>query len=330
MKYEQHSSPPPEGLIPATLAHLVTGQTLFLSDPRRTPVVIARVDTATASFAVRVLAFEDAGASWDLPLWDVSKFLTDPQADRLTHLQQTALQNRASALRQHTAIAVQTQDRTRSQQDIAAALQDARAWLARAHPNLPADAGALLNSTEANPDWSAACAGFLRHKGVQSMDLAFATQYASNPHASEVIKGHRIVLAQMGLCPYQGDILRDPEALQGKWSRSARRAHIVARLGFMAAMLEQLELAALPLYRVVCSDTRLTPPRNTGFVSASFSRDVALSLFTAGQTTRSAALYWQSVPGTRLFLSFLETPALSRKFQEAEAVLLFDPTARPF
>jgi hypothetical protein len=48
-------------------------------------------------------------------------------------------------------------------------------------------------------------------------------------------------------------------------------------------------------------------------------------MFDAGPATRVAALYRQDVSIERLFMSYVETAAMNRRFQEAEALLLADP-----
>jgi hypothetical protein len=162
------------------------------------------------------------------------------------------------------------------------------------------------------------------------LDKNFVQQFASNPNAGETVKGHRIVLAEMGLCPYDGPIVRDPKTFEGEWSKARRSEHILTRLAFMHAVFERFQLKAIPLFRTVYSRSTLNAPRNTGFVSSTFSQDVALSLFRSGQNTNMAAMYWQEVPVERVFMSYFETATLSEKYQEAEAVLLFDPNNRVF
>jgi hypothetical protein len=48
----------------------------------------------------------------------------------------------------------------------------------------------------------------------------------SNPYSGEFVKGHRIVLAELGLAEYRDRILRDERTLAGAWSKAARGAHI--------------------------------------------------------------------------------------------------------
>ena len=46
--------------------------------------------------------------------------------------------------------------------------------------------------------------------------------------------------------------------------------------------------------------------------------------------SRAAALWRQRVPSERTLMTFLETRAMSRRFHEAEAILLADPSNQAF
>jgi hypothetical protein len=65
------------------------------------------------------------------------------------------------------------------------------------------------------------------------------------------------------------------------------------------------------------------PPDNRTFVSATFSRDVAMSHFESGTARASRVLLRQAVPINRVFMTYYETPQMNAPFKEAEAVLLF-------
>jgi hypothetical protein len=71
------TSPAPvsdDGFVLADLAQLVAGSRGRMLDPRRTPVEVTEVKPRSGSFVVRVCAFEDAGAEWELPLYAISSF----------------------------------------------------------------------------------------------------------------------------------------------------------------------------------------------------------------------------------------------------------------
>lgn len=326
MEYARHSAPLEGQLEQAGLGHLVIGATLYLKDPRNTPIKVLSLEVQTATIVGCVADFEDVGAIWKLPFWDVSNFRVAPSAKEISCADQKKFGDRCTALNKTQQIAACAADREQTETEIARLEIKIRSWLGQHFADLPVLSGAMTDGVMPCVHWSAAFDAFIACADLADIDQAFAAQFASNPNASEMIKGHRIVLAQMGLVGYNGHIVRDPQTFQGAWSRERRRAHIVTRLAFMRVQASMLGLVELAVFRTIYSDGRLSAPRNTGFVSATFSAVVAAALFRSGQKTRCATLSWQQVPTGRLFMSYFETPALSARFQEAEAVLLFDPS----
>lgn len=152
----------------------------------------------------------------------------------------------------------------------------------------------------------------------------------TNPRAGEIVKGHAIVLAELGLCAYRGKAPRDPDLLAGPWSRPRRADHLLWCLAFTHALWLSLDRRELTLYRAAATDGAFQPPRPVTLISATFSREVADSHFQGGPTTRVAVLWRQRVPVERALMTFLETQAMNQRFHEAEAILLADPSNGAF
>jgi hypothetical protein len=137
----------------------------------------------------------------------------------------------------------------------------------------------------------------------------------SNPNSGELVKGHRIVIAELGLVAYAGKVVRDPGLFDDPWSRQRRAEHVLARLGFVHALFARLGHDHLVLYRGLSAE---------GPVHPTFSRDVAMSLFESGSDRATRVLLRQAVPVDRVFMTYYETPQMNAPFKEAEAVLLYD------
>jgi hypothetical protein len=154
------------------------------------------------------------------------------------------------------------------------------------------------------------------------MEQAFAERYVSNPGAGELVKGHRIVLAELGLAPYVGKIVRDPGLFAGSWSRERRAEHILARLAFVPELFRAAGHETVTLWRGMSTEQPLEPLPPQSFVSATFSREVAKSHFAGTERSVASALYRNVVPVERLFMTYVETEAMNLQFLEAEAVLI--------
>jgi hypothetical protein len=138
------------------------------------------------------------------------------------------------------------------------------------------------------------------------------------------VKGHQIVLAELGLVPFEGRQVRDPELFGGAWGKERRADHILHRLSFVRELFERLGHPSLVLYRGFSCQGQPTPRVNKSFISATFSVDVAMSHFNNKDQASTGTLLRQSVPVERLFMSFLETAQMNQTYREAEAVLLHD------
>jgi hypothetical protein len=167
-------------------------------------------------------------------------------------------------------------------------------------------------------------------RGLEQLDHEFSATFVSNPASGELVKGHAIVLAELGLCPYRGKVVRHADLFTGQWSKARRAEHLVTRLAVGQELFARWGIDTVTVYRGAAVDGPLPAPRSSSFVSATLSRDVATAHFDGGPTTQTAVLWRQDVPVTRLFMTFLETREMNARFHEAEAVLIADPHNHAF
>ncbi len=319
-------APPDSQFEPGELCHLVIGNAGRLLDPRRTPVAVVDVKPESGTFAIRIDDFEDKGAHWEIPFEDVSKYqfalgsrgASDSTVDEFRR----AIARFDRPLRIACDPKVASATAAKLNEERAAAIQ----WL-QTNSQFFAE-----NRTLPDPDTRKGDAllyrdlrAFMEVLDVWEIEEAFARQYVSNPNSGDLVKGHRIVLAELGLVAYQGKVVRDPGLFEGTWSRGQRARHVLTRLAFVAAVFQRAGYDRVPLYRGVSTERPMEPADNRTFVSATFSRAVAMSHFDSGSALATRALYHQAVPIERLFMTYYETAQMNEPFKEAEAVLLFDP-----
>ena len=72
---------PNSAFLPGRIAHLRPGRTGRVLDPRRTPVRVIDLDDRRGYFQVEIMAFEDAGATWLVPLEQVTHYQFSPGED---------------------------------------------------------------------------------------------------------------------------------------------------------------------------------------------------------------------------------------------------------
>lgn len=312
---------------PGTLAHLAAGARGRLLDPRRTPVSVVEVQADIGFVLIRVEAFEDAGAVWQVPLEQVGHYQFEPAGPRASAAAMAHMEAAIGRLARNEVVWADAVARTRAEARLRQSQAGAADWL-DAHSAFLAQGGALPDPSTRRGDTRLAgdLEAYLRALALRDMEHAFSRSYVSNPGAGEIVKGHRIVLAELGMADYGGAIVRDPATFAGAWARERRADHIIGRLGFVRALFERLGVMRVTLWRGLSTSERLRRRGGRSFVSTSFAESVARSHYGSGGRTR--VLVCREVPVKRLFMTYLETAAMNDRFLEAEAVVLEVPDDR--
>jgi hypothetical protein len=326
---EEHPAPD-SAFAPGKLRQLVVGNRGRLLDARRTPVTIVDVAPERGSFVVRVEAFEDTGARWELGLEEIERFQFVRTATPVTDAVLAEIQASAARFDRDLSIECDQAVRVDSLLRLQQSRDDATAWLAKRTSELRIDVAEHVRRREGHPAVYALLNEFLIEHDLHELEHGFTGSFVTNPRAGEIVKGHAIVLAELGLCDYCGKTPRDPDLFTGPWSRPRRADHLLWRLAFTQALWLSLDRRELTLYRATATDGPLQPLRPATLISATFSREVADAHFQGGPTTRVAVLWRQRVRIERALMTFLETQAMNQRFHEAEAVLLADPSSGAF
>lgn len=314
---------PDSDFAPGELHHLVPGNRGRMLDPRRTPVAIGRVDPDLGTFEIEVLAFEDRGARWRIEVERVSTFQFPLDAPHADVALLAALAAAVARFDHSLDIPIDPRARARTR----ARLRDAE----RAAVSALGEAPRIdLDTRLGDASIQRALHGHLAALALTDIEAGFAECYASNPSSGELVKGHEIVIARLGLVPYHGKVARDPSLFGDGWSEEQRAEHVVARLGFVRAMLRAAGHDRVWLYRGLSAEGPLRAPPARTFVSTTFDRAVAESIASGGPATVVSTLIGQLVPVERVFMTFIETVELNCVYHEAEAILLADRRNRAF
>lgn len=311
---------------PGTLRHLVPRNRGRLLDPRRTPITVVEVRPDVGFVDVRIEDFEDAGATWEVPLEEVDHYQFEAGAARAGDHAVAEMRAAIERFDRPLEIEARAQDLARTEQRIEQHRAEADRWLGSSSRFL-ATGRPLPDPTmrRGDPLLAADLETYLREHDLWAIESAFATRFVSNPRSGETVKGHRIVLAELGLADYGGSIVRDPATFAGDWSRDRRADHVLARLGFVRALFGRHGIDEVSLWRGVSAGSPLEARRGRTFVSASFDEVVARSLLEGGADRPVRALHHASVPVEQLFMTYHETSAMNDRFHEAEAVILDRP-----
>jgi len=315
---------PDSEFVPGTLAHLVVGNEGRLLDPRRTPIRIVGLVPATGEFVVEILAFEDRGARWEVPYEEIDRYQFPRGSAEAVPSAVGEFEEAVRRFDEPLEIPADARERDRAEREILELRHAASEWLETRSRFLASGEPLEPRAREGIPALWADLRAFMEEHALWDVEDAIATQYVRNPHSGELVKGHRMVLAELGLAAFAGKKVRDPALFSGAWSRARRRKHILARLAFVRALFAKAGRPRVVLYRGLSWDGLPEPPRNGGLVSATFDLAVATSHFEGHGRMESGLLLRQAVPVERLFMSCLETVQMNEHYKEGEAVLFGD------
>ena len=291
-------------------------------------MTVVAVDPAKGAFELEIGAFEDAGARWELPLDDVTRFQFADAGATIAGDALIALEAAMARFDRELAIDCDPGVRDRTLRRVA----EARGSLAlelRLAGSERIDLVLQISRREGDTRLYGALEEAME-RGLAELELELARTFVSNPGSGEHVKGHAIVLAELGLCPFRGRVVRDPELFDGDWCKERRAEHIVTRLAFTQAMYAGWGLDTVTAFRGAAVDGPIAEPAPASLVSATLSREVAAEHFKGGPSTRTAVMWRQEVPLRRLFMSFMETRAMNDRYREGEIVLLAEPGNRAF
>jgi hypothetical protein len=312
---------------PGELRHLVAGNRGRLMDPRRTPVHVTGVCPETGFFEVEIDAFEDAGTRWLVPLESVASYQFAAGGATAADADLEALRVAAARCDLQITYAAGSLAREHAHARLARECSRADSWLRGRGVPASFDPRPFIESRSGWPDAQDWLSGYLAGRALDDIEEQITSAYVSNPWAGDLMLGHLIVMAELGLGALTARAPRDPGIFEGAWGRQRRADHILARTGFTRALWSRAGTEVM-LYRgAAFHDRPVTPDspsrRQTPLISATFSRLVAESHFRSPNAA-AAALYRQRLAPELLFMTFLETAAMNCQFREAEAVLLAD------
>ncbi len=305
---------------PGSLVQLAVGNRGRLLDPRRTPVTVVEVTPERGSFTVRVDAFEDTGAHWELFLAEVERFQFKLGSRRLADGDLATMSAARSRFERPLRIAADPERREASLREVLRRRRELAPRVAEiglSDERIDRAIDERLGSRRA----FGLVGEILGERGLAALERDLLDPLISNPRSGEMVKGHAIVLAELGLCRFDGQVVRDPHLFDGRGSKEARMEHVLWRMALTQEIWAHTSQRAV--YRVVSSDAGIRPA-TASLVSATLSEEVAKSHLAAGASRRQTTLMTRGLPLKRTFMTFLETEAMNAPFREAEAVVVAD------
>jgi hypothetical protein len=328
MSIHQHDPDqlPDSEFIAGTLEMLVVGNQCRLLDARRTPGVIESVCYDTGMFRWRIIAFEDHGRSWDLPVEDVHRFQFRIGSEKLGPQDMHRLSVLAEKFNRRMNLNC-SQAGSETLKRIESGVSEVTEWLGAQSQFLASGERLQLDGRVGSDRLADDLLAFMHEQGLAELEQITSEAYVLNPSSGEWFKGLEIVIAESGLKPYYGRVPRTGNVFTGIGEKRRRLDYVVARLTFMRGLFRLIKVREVILFRGMAAEGDWTVGPDRTFSSWTFSREVADSFASLESDSRfnHAYLLRRTFPIEKLFMTYLETRAMNNQYLEAEAVVLHDP-----
>lgn len=307
------------------IRYLVTGNQCRLLDGRRTTGYIEEYFHDSGMFRWRIVKYEDEGKYWDLPAEQVSRFQFYKDSHELNEINIEAIKQTIEKFDKSHIINIDTDEKVKSEKEIMECQHSVKRWLLNHSQLVRSNSKLDSKDCSGSPLLWEDLKTYMESVGFEEEERRTAELMVLNPNSGEWIKGMSIVLAEMGLVSYKGKTPRTKDIFFGLGAKKNRRAYIIHRLAFIRVFFSLMNVSEVTLYRGMCSENRWSPIQRT-YLPCTLNLDVAkaFSNFDDGSKFQISYLVKITTPIEKLFMTFLETEAMNRQYQEAEVIILYD------
>lgn len=311
--------------IEGDICYLVEGNRCRLLDGRRTTGVIEKYFEESGIFRWRITKYEDEGKYWDLPAEDIIKFQFEKDSKKLRMTEVKQIQKKIEPFQKTIRIEAHKSDREKTEEEIQVTKKEIKEWLENKSLFFNDREKLKFSSNEGSMLLAKDLINYMKSVDFEEEEKRTAESMVLNPNSGEWIKGLSIVLAEMGLVPYEGKIPRTRDIFEGMGSKKNRARYIINRLAFIRAYFSLLNMHEVVLYRGMSSEHSWRDITRT-FLSCTFSLEVAQAFSDFNPESKYKTSYLIKMPCAvnQLFMTYIETEAMNRQYKEAEALLLYD------
>ncbi len=315
---------PDSHFIPGELALIVPGNKGRLLDGRRTPGIIEEFDLSSAMFRWRITDFEDKGRIWIMPAEKITSFQLEKGSIKLTEEELQQIKKRVLELDIPLCIDNRKTKFRETAGEIKQSQDFAEAWLKKSSRFLAAGKKLDFARPVLINELAEDLLEYMLELELLNLEKRTAHDLVLNPFSGEWIKGMEIVLAEMGILPFQGKIPRTRDIFTGEGCKKLRKKYIIKRLAFLQAYFKLQGISEVVLYRGMSTEGHWQELERT-FLSCTFSLDVArgFSVFERESRFKNSYLVKLTVPVEDIFMTCLETKEMCHQYQEAEALVLY-------
>ena len=316
---------PDSEFLPGSLEFIVPNNYSRLLDPRRTPGMIENYFPESGIFRWKILAFEDKGNHWDLPAEMVTRFQFDKGSKKLSKKSTDKIQKTIDRFSHFMRIDVSEDKKTKLEKELSRLTIDIKIWLKKYSGFFSSGEKLNFKSDVGSRSLQKDLLNYMKSVELLEQEIKTTDILYLNPGSGEWIKGMRIVMAEIGLQSYKDKVPRTKDIFSGQGNKSVRKKYLLHRIAFVRAYFELLNIKNVTVYRGMRSESGWTSPMyDKSFSSWSFNIKVAKANAGFSKKFADSYLVKRTFPINKIFMTYFETTVMSKRYKEAEALILHD------
>lgn len=316
---------PDNEFINGNISFLVEGNRCRLLDGRRTNGFIENYDNDSAMFRWRITKYEDKGQYWDLPAEAINKFQFEKNSDQLNKTEIRNIEEKIKEFETPLIIEVNEHQKMETEAEIKEKEKIIIKWLRENSLFIRSNQKLDFSSQEGSKYLAKDLDEYMKINGLFDIEKKTADNIVLNPNSGEWVKGMAIMLGELGLVSYNGKIPRTKDIFTGLGSKENRNKYLINRLAFIRAYFSILNIKKVVLYRGMSTENNWKEVQRT-FLSCTFNYDVAkdFSNFSNESKYINSYIIKMTCSVKQLFMTYLESKAFNRQYNEAEALILYN------
>lgn len=311
--------------IQGDISFLVEGNVCRFLDGRRTTGFIEKCFFDEGMFRWRITNYEDKCKYWDLPAEESKRFQFEKGSKKMSKEDLKWFEDSLKKYQKFLNIAGSIRERDETEEEINKTKDKAIQWLEKQSLFFKNTNKIDFSSCEGSTLLAQDLKNYMKSIGLYEEERKTAETMVLNPNSGEWIKGMNIVIAELGLVPYQDKVPRTNAIFEGIGNKKNRRRYIINRLAFIRAYFYLLNIFEVVLYKGMSNENQWRVVPRT-YLPCTFNLEVAeaFSDFRRNSKYKISYLVKMTIPVEKIFMTYFETEEMNRQYKEAEALVLYD------
>ncbi|MBI9011466.1 MAG: hypothetical protein JEZ08_04490 [Clostridiales bacterium] len=302
------------------IKYLEVGNKCRLLDGRRTPGVIQSLDYVSGHFRWEIMDFEDKGKTWDVRFESVENYQFEK--DVIINGDIDKIETIISKLNKKISVPRAMDKVEDTEKKIEILMDSTNQWIQNKSKFICKMTELDRKDSTQLEQISHDFLGYMESLELLALETKTSELMVLNPNSGEWIKGLMIVMAELGLASYDGNMARSEHLFTGMGDKAIREKYILQRMAFIRCLFNRFNKSEITLFRGMSSEGTWFIPKRT-FLSMTFDPEVASAFSDFEEDSRYKTSYMikSSVDIKQIFMTYIETKEMNERYKEKEAII---------